>query len=111
MKPPPRHVRRRSALLPLQPKGDQVIVVGVDPHKRTHTAVAIERASGELRAELTVSARAAGHEELLLWARQQSQVRLFALEDCRHVSGALERFLRSQSPGCRRPAWPGRSSR
>jgi len=93
MKPPPRHVRRRSALLPLQPKGDQVIVVGVDPHKRTHTAVAIERASGELRAELTVSARAAGHEELLLWARQQSQVRLFALEDCRHVSEALERFL------------------
>jgi len=70
-----------------------VIVVGVDPHKRTHTAVAIERASGEPRAELTVAARAAGHEELLLWARQQSQVRLFALEDCRHVSGALERFL------------------
>jgi transposase len=70
-----------------------MIVVGVDPHKRTHTAVAVEQASGELRAEITVAARAAGHEELLLWARQQGQERLFALEDCRHVSGALERFL------------------
>jgi transposase len=70
-----------------------VIVVGVDPHKRTHTAVAVEQASGELRAELTVSARARGHEELLLWARQRGRERRFALEDCRHVSGALERFL------------------
>src|SRR5919197_2133524 len=93
MKPPPRHVRRRSALLPLQPKGDRMIVVGIDPHKRTHTAVAVSRATGEHRGELTVDARERGHGELLRWARELGPERLFALEDCRHVSGALERFL------------------
>jgi transposase len=43
-----------------------------------------------------VSARHAGHEQLLSWARQLDGERVFALEDCRHVSGALERFLISR---------------
>lgn len=76
-----------------EPKGDQVIVVGVDPHKQTHTAVAVAQASAELKGELTVKARDPGHEELLAWARELGGERLFALEDCRHLSGALERFL------------------
>lgn len=70
-----------------------MIVVGVDPHKKTHTAVAVIQTSGELKGELTVKARGQGHEELLAWARGLDRERLFALEDCRHVSGALERFL------------------
>jgi transposase len=70
-----------------------MIVVGVDPHKQTHTAVAVSSPIGELAGELTVRARPAGHEELLSWARGLGQERLFALEDCRHVSGSLERFL------------------
>jgi transposase len=70
-----------------------VIVVGVDPHKKTHTAVAVSSSIGELVDELTVIARKPGHEQLLSWARGLSDERLFALEDCRHVSGALERFL------------------
>jgi transposase len=70
-----------------------VIVVGVDPHKKTHTAVAVSVKLGELRGERTVSARQTGHEELLSWARKLDEQRVFALEDCRHVSGALERFL------------------
>jgi transposase len=70
-----------------------VIVVGVDPHKKTHTAVGVNSSIGELVDELTVMARKAGHEQLLQWARGLDDERLFALEDCRHVSGALERFL------------------
>jgi transposase len=70
-----------------------VIVIGVDPHKQSHTACAVSSPNGELTGELTVGARQAGHEELLCWAREQHQQRVFALEDCRHVSGALERFL------------------
>ena len=70
MKPPPRHVRRRSALLPLQPKGDRMIVIVIDPHKRTHTAVVVNQTTGEHRGELTVDARQGGHEELLRWARE-----------------------------------------
>jgi transposase len=70
-----------------------VIVIGVDPHKRSHTAVAVERSTGELGAERTVQARRQGHEQLLAWARTLAPERLWALEDCRHVSGLLERFL------------------
>jgi transposase len=70
-----------------------VIVIGVDPHKQTHTAAAVEQASGVLRGERTVSARQVGHEQLLEWARGLDGERLWALEDCRHVSVSLERFL------------------
>lgn len=70
-----------------------MIVIGVDPHKQTHTAVAVERSTGELRGERTVKARRQGHGQLLVWARSQAPERLWALEDCRHVSLGLERFL------------------
>jgi transposase len=70
-----------------------VIVIGIDPHKQTHTAVAVESGSGELLSERTVKARTKGHGQLLLWARGLDRERVFALEDCRHVSGSLERFL------------------
>ena len=70
-----------------------MIVIGIDPHMRTHTAVALERVTGEIVAERTVKARARGHGELVLWARALDAERVFALEDCRHVSGSLERFL------------------
>jgi transposase len=70
-----------------------VIVIGIDPHKQTHTAAAVERATGEVRGERTVKARERGHGELLRWARSLDSERVWALEDCRHVSGPLERFL------------------
>jgi transposase len=70
-----------------------VIVIGIDPHKRTHTAAAVDEATGELCAERTVKARQGGHEQLLSWARSLQAERLWALEDCRHVSISLERFL------------------
>jgi transposase len=70
-----------------------VIVIGVDPHKQTQTAAGVEAGLGELRGERTVQARRAGHDELLGWARGLGEERLWALEDCRHVSVSLERFL------------------
>jgi transposase len=70
-----------------------VIVIGIDPHKQTHTAVAVDRATGGVLAELTVKARTPGFERLVTWARELDQERLFAVEDGRHVSGHLERHL------------------
>ena len=70
-----------------------MIVIGIDPHKSTHTAVAVEASTGELLDALTVPARMSGHERLLEWARALHGERRFALEDCRHVSGSLERLL------------------
>lgn len=69
-----------------------MMVVGVDPHKKTHTAVAA-KSTGEPVAEVTVKARLKGHERMLAWARELGEERIFALEDCRHLSGNLERFL------------------
>jgi transposase len=70
-----------------------VIVVGIDPHKQTHTAVAVDAATGRVLAELTVKARTPGFERLVEWARELDPERTFAVEDGRHVSGHLERHL------------------
>ncbi|MDO9108920.1 MAG: IS110 family transposase [Coriobacteriia bacterium] len=70
-----------------------MIVIGIDPHMKTHTAVAIEAATGVVLEEVTVTTDEAGHDRLLSWARALSSDRYFAVEDCRHVSGRLERHL------------------
>lgn len=69
-----------------------MIVIGIDPHKKTHTAVAAAETGRPLE-DVTVPARQKGHERLLEWARGLDVDRVFAIEDCRHVSGSLERFL------------------
>jgi hypothetical protein len=45
-----------------------MMVVGVDPHKQTHTAVAVD-GLGRKRGQKTVKARRDGHLTLLVWAR------------------------------------------
>lgn len=70
-----------------------MIVIGIDPHKQTHTAVAIEGGTGRVLAELTIKARTKGFERLVAWARGLDEERRFAVEDGRHVSGHLERHL------------------
>src|SRR5215203_4704904 len=70
-----------------------MVVIGADTHKRSHTVAAVEAASGRLLAEQTVAARRRSFEALLVWARRHGDERVWAIEDCRHVSGALERFL------------------
>ena len=70
-----------------------MIVIGIDPHMKTHTAVALDAATGAVLAETTVSCDARGHDELLAWARGLPGDHYFAIEDCRHVSGRVERHL------------------
>jgi transposase len=64
-----------------------MIVIGIDSHKRTHTAVAVD-GTGRKLAEKTLAATSAGHLELVRWATRFSE-RTFALEDCRHLSRRL----------------------
>jgi transposase len=70
-----------------------MIVIGADPHKRTHTVCAVDADTGELRSSETVAASKHGHGRLLAWGRDISDDRVWAIEDCRHVSGGLERAL------------------
>jgi transposase len=69
------------------------LVIGVDPHKQTHTAVAARSGTGELVDELTTPAREDGHRALLAWAESLEGDRVWALEDVRGVSRRLERDL------------------
>ena len=70
-----------------------MIVIGSDPHKSSHTFAAVDAATGELRDTLRVAATTAGAEKGLRWARGLDGERCWAIEDCRHVSGRLERAL------------------
>src|SRR6266545_5303030 len=70
-----------------------MIVLGADTHKRSHTIAAIAAGTGELHGEQTIQVGERGFEALLRWARGLDGERVWALEDCRHVSGSLERFL------------------
>jgi len=70
-----------------------MIVIGTDTHKKTHTAAAVFAGTGQLAGELTAPARKAGFGELLTWGRGLDPERIWAIEDCRHVSGSFERFL------------------
>src|ERR1700689_615928 len=70
-----------------------MIVIGTDTHKASHTAACVNRATGEVLAERAVRARRRSFEDLLRWARRLGGERVWAIEDCRHVSGRLERTL------------------
>jgi transposase len=68
-----------------------MVVIGVDPHKHSHTAVAVD-ANGRELAQLTIAHSASELIRLLDWARQWPE-HIWAIEDCRHVAGALLRAL------------------
>jgi transposase len=69
-----------------------MIVLGADTHKRSHTIAAVAAATGELRGEQTVAVGRRGFGTLLRWARSLAGERVWALEDCRHVSGRWSAF-------------------
>jgi transposase len=65
-----------------------MIVIGVDVHKQSLTAVAVDEV-GRAVAELTVDTPA----DLVGWSGSLDPERLWAVEDCRQLTGALERRL------------------
>ena len=65
-----------------------MIVIGVDVHKYSLTAVAVDQV-GRTLAELTAS----DEQELFAWSLSLPVERLWAVADCRHVTRALERAL------------------
>lgn len=69
-----------------------MVTVGIDAHKRTHTAVACDEQGREL-ASLTIGTSSHDHVQLVAWASELGHERRFAVEDCRHVSRRLERDL------------------
>jgi transposase len=70
-----------------------MIVLGADMHKGSHSLAAVAAASGELLGDKVVKVGQPGFAAALEWARDLGCERVWALKDCRHVSGSFERFL------------------
>src|ERR1700675_1316275 len=66
-----------------------MIVIGVDVHKQSVTAVAVDEA-GRMLDERTVPV---GSDALVGWASALGGERLWGLEDCRRLTPWLERQL------------------
>jgi transposase len=68
-----------------------MIVIGLDVHKQSVTAVAVDEAGRPLEEKVI----AVGSSELLGWASSLDAKRLWAVEDCRQLTGWLEGQLLS----------------
>ncbi len=60
---------------------------------RARTIAAVAASTGERLGDRTVEVGRRGFDAALDWARRLNTERVWALEDCRHVSGSFERFL------------------
>ena len=70
-----------------------MVIIGVDPHKDSHTLVAIDDL-GRYLAELVIESGVTGHQGGLAWATDRFGAEVtWAIEDVRHVSGGLEQDL------------------
>lgn len=72
-----------------------MVVMGIDPHKRSHTAVAVDQAGRKL-GQLTISADDEGFLRLWAWAGRFGTEQRWAVEDGRGVAGRLVRTLIGQ---------------
>lgn len=70
-----------------------MIVIGADIHKSTHALAAVDGATGVVAGELEVRADESGHLGALRWAQALDEERVWAVEDCRHISRRFEQGL------------------
>ena len=71
------------------------MIVGVGPHKTSHTATATNAATNTAVGSLRVDASVAGYRQLLRWARQFGE-RRWAVENARGLGCHLSQWLVAQ---------------
>ena len=69
-----------------------MIVIGIDPHKRQHTAAALDRLTQRQCDSLAIEADLAGYRRLLAWAKRWPQ-RTWAVENARGLGQHLAQWL------------------
>jgi transposase len=69
-----------------------LIIIGIDPHKRTHTASAVDASSNATVSSLQIDASLAGYRQLLRWAARFSE-RRWAVENARGLGRHLAQWL------------------
>ncbi len=87
------------------------VVIGVDPHKHTHTAAVIAADTGRLHGSLTARAEPAGFAELLAFARQHEGTRCWVIEGCGSWGRGLATWLQAKSEDVREIDSPTRPAR
>jgi transposase len=70
-----------------------MIVIGADTHKRSQALAAVDDGTGRVRGEREIEADEPAHLAAVRWARGLDAERVWAIEDCRHVSRRLEQAL------------------
>jgi transposase len=70
-----------------------MIVIGADTHKRTHALAAVDAGTGRQRGARQIVAEEPGYLAAVRWARGLDDGRVWAIEDCRHVSRGFEQAL------------------
>jgi len=70
-----------------------MVMLGIDAHKRTHTVVAVDDLGRQMGVYTTAATTTEDHLGLLRWAARFGVERVWAVEDCRHLSRRLERDL------------------
>ncbi len=70
------------------------IIIGVDTHKHTHAAVAINTLGARL-GTMTIPVSRAGYRNLLAWARSFGSIRVFGVEGTGSYGAGLSRFLQA----------------
>lgn len=68
------------------------VIIGVDTHKLTHAAVAIDTLGARLGI-MTIPANGKGYQALETWARSLGLVRAFGVEGMGSYGAGLSRFL------------------
>jgi hypothetical protein len=69
-----------------------VVIIGVDPHKRTHTASAVEPGTNKVLATAQIDASLVGYRQLLKWAGRFTE-RRWAVENARGLGRHLAQWL------------------
>jgi transposase len=69
-----------------------VMVIGIDPHKRQHTAAALDRLTQQQVDSIAIEASLAGYRRLLAWAKRWPE-RTWAVENARGLGRHLAQWL------------------
>ena len=75
-----------------------MIVIGADTHKGSHALAAVDEGTGRVRGSREIKADDERHLAAVRWARGLDEERVWAIEDCRHVSRRLEQALLAVGP-------------
>ncbi|WOC16192.1 IS110 family transposase [Pseudochrobactrum sp. MP213Fo] len=86
------------------------IIIGIDTHKATHVAVAINM-QGTRLATLSIPSNSKGYSELERWARSFGEFRTFGIEGTGSYGAGLSRFLLAQGHNVIEVTQPNRQLR